>query len=381
MTRTARSNVAPEEVLANETPIQSTVDVPPMKHVCLNAKELEEFRTNQCPNYVKGLCRDSNKCDMSHSETWPRRNPSLFKYDYKLCPNIQFFRVYNKMQLQGKCHYGRRCRFSHSKEEQLYHPDLYKTRMCLNYPDCKGYFCPFAHSKAELRERKDSTALFHRDRAPRGHRQPASGPRRQPRQEESIQLDQTYYASEEPAMKQYQSQMITDAMQYLYSDDYNKGVFRHEINSLNTTAGSPGTLSTTGVSSVMDFDLHANLGETLRLNGPEYTNMEIVNNYYAQMAYNVDNIKAGGNAPSENEDYTIKADSNRLTISQSHATEDDEGDGWLDVVLQRGLRLLSEEDPSADTVSKSMSSARCVHCGKPQEMCNDNDHLANHWWI
>lgn len=121
------------------------------EHVCLSGRRLEEFRTRHCPFYLRQMCVNSSRCDMSHSETWPRRNPAHFRYDYKLCPNIQFFRHGNKMQLQGKCSYGRRCKFSHSKEEQLYHPDLYKTRYCVNYPNCKGYYCPFAHSKEELR--------------------------------------------------------------------------------------------------------------------------------------------------------------------------------------------------------------------------------------
>ncbi|UKJ90673.1 hypothetical protein MACJ_001607 [Theileria orientalis] len=127
------------------------------EHVCLSGKDLEEFRTRQCPLYAKGMCLNSSKCSLSHSETWPRRNPVLFKYDYKLCPNIQFSRHDNKMQLHGKCSFGRRCRFSHSKEEQLYHPELYKTRYCLNFPNCKGYYCPFAHSKEELRNFQPSS--------------------------------------------------------------------------------------------------------------------------------------------------------------------------------------------------------------------------------
>nr|PVC51215.1 hypothetical protein MACL_00001704 [Theileria orientalis] len=138
------------------------------EHVCLSGKDLEEFRTRQCPLYAKGMCLNSSKCSLSHSETWPRRNPILFKYDYKLCPNIQFSRHDNKMQLHGKCSFGRRCRFSHSKEEQLYHPELYKTRYCLNFPNCKGYYCPFAHSKEELRNFQPSGNGSGNQSAPNG---------------------------------------------------------------------------------------------------------------------------------------------------------------------------------------------------------------------
>lgn len=120
-------------------------------HALLQGSELKGFRTKQCPLYVRGVCPDSRRCRLSHSETWPRRNPSLFKYGFQLCPNIQFAKTADKLRLSGKCNYGRKCKFSHSKEEQLYHPDLYKTRMCTNHPNCKAYFCPFAHSAEELR--------------------------------------------------------------------------------------------------------------------------------------------------------------------------------------------------------------------------------------
>ncbi|UKK01808.2 hypothetical protein MACK_001161 [Theileria orientalis] len=152
---TYRDNSAPESANGElRTPKPSKSE---SEHVCLSGKDLEEFRTRQCPLYAKGMCLNSSKCSLSHSETWPRRNPVLFKYDYKLCPNIQFSRHDNKMQLHGKCSFGRRCRFSHSKEEQLYHPELYKTRYCLNFPNCKGYYCPFAHSKEELRNFQPSS--------------------------------------------------------------------------------------------------------------------------------------------------------------------------------------------------------------------------------
>ena len=55
------------------------------------------------------------------------------------------------MTLQRKCTRGRSCSYAHSKEEELYHPDIYKTRICTTYPNCKRFFCPFAHEKTELR--------------------------------------------------------------------------------------------------------------------------------------------------------------------------------------------------------------------------------------
>lgn len=126
------------------------------QHIFISPTDLMDFRTRQCQDYQRGICKDSMKCWNSHSETWPRRSPLTHNYDYKLCSNINFIKSLDKMQLQGKCKYGRKCRYSHSKEEQLYHPLLYKTRLCINYPNCKSYYCPFAHGTEELRHTKQS---------------------------------------------------------------------------------------------------------------------------------------------------------------------------------------------------------------------------------
>ncbi|GFE55193.1 hypothetical protein BaOVIS_025970 [Babesia ovis] len=359
----SKSNNAMEKVDPSTLGKNGHQEASSMKHVCLMGKDLEEFRTKQCPLYVKGLCQDSVRCNMSHSETWPRRNPATFKYDYKLCPNIQFFRMYNKMQLQGKCHYGRRCRYSHSKEEQLYHPDLYKTRMCLNYPDCKGYFCPFAHSKAEMRDRKET----HSKDKNRGHKFD-----HKPKKQEANPLAQTQYVQAETTMRELQSQMIDDTMQYICNEEY-KGI---ESNSLNTTVGSPGTMATREVSSIMDFDLNATLGDTLRLNDEE-NNIHVVNNYLAQMAENAERA----NTP-RNVETGENATTNMLwSRSQTETADDDEGDGWLDAVLQRGLKLLSEDDDSSSKPTTSSTSSKCIHCENPQEMCNHNDNLEQNWWM
>lgn len=69
------------------------------------------------------------------------------------------------------------CMFAHSKEEELYHPSMYKTvsffpqcvashqqcafllqRLCNSYPSCTRYYCPFAHSEEELRKPKSKSA-------------------------------------------------------------------------------------------------------------------------------------------------------------------------------------------------------------------------------
>jgi len=55
--------------------------------------------------------------------------------------------------MRHKCPNGRACPFSHTKEEQMYHPNVYKTVECMDMPGCPRTFCQFAHGLEELRPR------------------------------------------------------------------------------------------------------------------------------------------------------------------------------------------------------------------------------------
>ncbi|GBE59833.1 amine-terminal region of A TM vesicle-mediated sorter [Babesia ovata] len=321
--------------------------------------------------YVKGACSDSIRCSMSHSETWPRRNPALFKYDYKLCPNIQFLRTDNKMQLHGKCHYGRRCKFSHSKEEQLYHPDLYKTRMCLNYPNCKGYFCPFAHSKAEMRDRKDGSGNASKDKTPKAaepedQNVPAAVQAQPP-------LEETQYAPAEPKMKEMQSQMINEAWNSLYNTNYKNADYKFlDVNSLNSTVGSPNTVSTQEISANIDFDINASLEETLLAHEDvtdlEERNLRFLNAYFAQRVRNLDENQAAV-SPTRTTAVLNKQPENMVCNNcDERDAEDDDEDGWLENVLQTGLQLLSEAADEPITRENTSAQSPCPLCERSQEM-------------
>lgn len=56
------------------------------------------------------------------------------------------------MCLVRHCNRGRHCTFAHSKEEELYHPLTYKTRLCSVFPLCGRHYCPFAHFPEEVRD-------------------------------------------------------------------------------------------------------------------------------------------------------------------------------------------------------------------------------------
>lgn len=124
----------------------------------LTDQQLADFRTQICAQHKKGNCANPDRCPDSHCQTWQRRNPYHYNYASKMCPDIEFVKKGNKMTLLGRCTRGRVCTFAHSKEEELYHPSMYKTRMCNAHPYCTRYFCPFAHHLSEIRE---PSALLH----------------------------------------------------------------------------------------------------------------------------------------------------------------------------------------------------------------------------
>lgn len=121
------------------------------KHYLLTIYELYVFRTVVCSSHLQGKCKNSDSCPFSHCLTWQRRNPNDHYYSPKLCPEICFVKSNEKMNLIRRCRKGKLCTFAHSKEEQLYHPLMYKTKECSLYPNCNRYYCPFSHGIEQIR--------------------------------------------------------------------------------------------------------------------------------------------------------------------------------------------------------------------------------------
>lgn len=121
------------------------------KHYLLTIYELYVFRTVVCSSHLQGKCINSDSCPFSHCLTWQRRNPNDHYYSPKLCPEICFVKSNEKMNLIRRCKKGKLCTFAHSKEEQLYHPLMYKTKECSLYPNCNRYYCPFSHGVEQIR--------------------------------------------------------------------------------------------------------------------------------------------------------------------------------------------------------------------------------------
>ncbi|KAL7069049.1 hypothetical protein ACR3K2_05820 [Cryptosporidium serpentis] len=123
------------------------------QNITLSNEELGEFRTKLCTDHIKSKCLDPDTCFYSHCSAWQRRNPYKYKYSSVKCPDIDFLRkgIKGRMSLACRCRKGRICPYAHTKEEELYHPDTYKTKICNSYPDCKRYYCPFSHGEDDIR--------------------------------------------------------------------------------------------------------------------------------------------------------------------------------------------------------------------------------------
>lgn len=124
---------------------------------------LNIFKTKPCQRLSKqGVCQWKSQCQYSHVIDWPRRQPRRHRYSAKVCPRLIAGAAASPDGLANPrthCSAGLTCPFAHSKEEVLYHPDVFKTRLCEEHGKprsakksrCHRFYCPFAHGTQELR--------------------------------------------------------------------------------------------------------------------------------------------------------------------------------------------------------------------------------------
>jgi len=128
------------------------------------------FRSKPCQRLLRsGICEWHSQCQYSHDPEWPRRPTNKHNYSPVLCPHLRPVVINDagEVQLENHCPAGFSCAYSHTKDEVLYHPSVFKTTMCEEHrmlmidlrgarrskhrPRCHRYYCPFAHGKQELR--------------------------------------------------------------------------------------------------------------------------------------------------------------------------------------------------------------------------------------
>ncbi|CDJ63918.1 zinc finger (CCCH type) protein, putative [Eimeria necatrix] len=128
------------------------------------------FRTKACLRLSQGSCSfGDDRCQYSHSQVWTRRSPyyaspgqrqersevsqrePLLRYLPVPCENLQ---IENGKVVKVKCPRGVNCPFSHSPEEIVYHPLVYKTEPCKAFAQrsCRVYYCWKSHGEKERRQ-------------------------------------------------------------------------------------------------------------------------------------------------------------------------------------------------------------------------------------
>lgn len=108
----------------------------------MSSNELSKFRTTWC---CKRYDHDEHLCRFAHINVnmgWLRRDPSKYQYSEKMCTSVST--VKNGRLLNGcvvnSCKDAMLCKFAHSTEEALYHPNNYKRSAC--YSMNSGQVCP-----------------------------------------------------------------------------------------------------------------------------------------------------------------------------------------------------------------------------------------------
>ncbi|KAM9305195.1 putative E3 ubiquitin-protein ligase UNKL [Gastrophryne carolinensis] len=106
---------------------------------------LASYKTEQCTKPPR-LCRQGYACPHYHNSRDRRRNPRKFKYRSTPCPNVKHGDEWGE---PSKCESGDSCQYCHSRTEQQFHPEIYKSTKCNDVRQTgycpRGPFCAFAH--------------------------------------------------------------------------------------------------------------------------------------------------------------------------------------------------------------------------------------------
>ncbi|XP_039257937.2 RING finger protein unkempt homolog [Styela clava] len=116
---------------------------------------LANYKTEPCRRPPR-LCRQGYACPQFHNPKDRRRNPKKYKYRSSPCPNVK---QGDDWKDPSSCDKGDNCQFCHTRTEQQFHPEIYKSTKChdmLQNGYCpRGPFCAFAHVHTEIRVLED----------------------------------------------------------------------------------------------------------------------------------------------------------------------------------------------------------------------------------
>lgn len=106
---------------------------------------LANYKTEPCKRPPR-LCRQGYACPQFHNSKDKRRSPRKYKYRSTPCPNVKHGEEWGE---PANCEAGDNCQYCHTRTEQQFHPEIYKSTKC-NDVQQAGYcprsvFCAFAH--------------------------------------------------------------------------------------------------------------------------------------------------------------------------------------------------------------------------------------------
>ncbi|TKC51487.1 hypothetical protein EI555_020025, partial [Monodon monoceros] len=107
------------------------------------------YKTEQCPKPPR-LCRQGYACPHFHNSRDRRRDPRRFQYRSTPCPSVKHGDEWGE---PSRCESGDSCQYCHSRTEQQFHPEIYKSTKCNDMRQTghcpRGPFCAFAHVESE----------------------------------------------------------------------------------------------------------------------------------------------------------------------------------------------------------------------------------------
>ncbi|GIX96206.1 RING finger protein unkempt [Caerostris extrusa] len=116
---------------------------------------LANYKTEQCKRPPR-LCRQGYACPSFHNNRDRRRSPKKCKYRSTPCPNVKQADEWGR---SANCENGDGCSYCHTRTEQQFHPEIYKSTKCndiIQTGYCpRGPFCAFAHVDKEISAVRD----------------------------------------------------------------------------------------------------------------------------------------------------------------------------------------------------------------------------------
>lgn len=106
---------------------------------------LSSYKTEPCKKPPR-LCRQGYACPHYHNSRDRRRSPRKFRYRSTPCPHVKHGDEWGE---PTNCESGDGCPYCHTRTEQQFHPEIYKSTKCNDMQQTgycpRGPFCAFAH--------------------------------------------------------------------------------------------------------------------------------------------------------------------------------------------------------------------------------------------